>query len=166
MLLLIALHLVFLLSLHLQRGSIFPRSALSLPLSSPFANLFHTTPPFPLSLLARSPAPPRTTRSLRSLALTTGTTFTHWIADHNVLWRSPLTPAALEQSIRYYALIGQGSPALGWAYLGIGIASMLAALTKLISGWRGKSGEVLFDGASLRESKARRAAPSSSGVQR
>ncbi|KLT39371.1 hypothetical protein CC85DRAFT_288626 [Cutaneotrichosporon oleaginosum] len=78
-----------------------------------------------------------------------GTTFTHWIADHNVLWRSPLTPAALEQSIRYYALVGSGAPALGWVYLGIGLASSLAALTKLVTGWRGQSGEVLFDGASL-----------------
>ncbi|BEI80130.1 hypothetical protein CcaverHIS002_0106590 [Cutaneotrichosporon cavernicola] len=78
-----------------------------------------------------------------------GTTFTHWIADHNVLWRSPLTPAALEQSIRYYALVGSGAPVLGWVYLGVGLASSLAALTKLVTGWRGQSGEVLFDGASL-----------------
>ncbi|GMK54398.1 hypothetical protein CspeluHIS016_0109840 [Cutaneotrichosporon spelunceum] len=78
-----------------------------------------------------------------------GTTFTHWIADHNVLWRSPLTPAALETSIRYYALVGSGVSALGWVYLGVGAASILAAATRLVTGWRGQSGEVLFDGASL-----------------
>lgn len=81
--------------------------------------------------------------------LTAGTTFTHWIADHNVLWRSPLTPAALEQSIRYYTLIGSGPPLLGWVYVGLVGLAIAAATAKLVSGWRGRSGEVLFDGASL-----------------
>ncbi|TXT10998.1 hypothetical protein VHUM_01749 [Vanrija humicola] len=78
-----------------------------------------------------------------------GTTFTHWIADHNVLWRSPVTPAALEQSIRYYSLLGHGPDGLGWVYIAVGVAALVAAGGKLVSGWRGKGGEVLFDGASL-----------------
>lgn len=83
--------------------------------------------------------------------LTAGTTFTHWIADHNVLWRSPLTSEALAESIRYYALVGAGPPALAYVYVAVGVAALVASGWKLHSGWRGKGGEVLFDGASLCE---------------
>lgn len=93
-----------------------------------------------------------TIRSLRSRIASppTGTTFTHWIADHNVLWSSPLTPGALEQSIRYYALIAGGSAALGWVYIGVLLVAFVAAAGKLCSDW-GKGGEILFDGASVCE---------------
>lgn len=72
-----------------------------------------------------------------------------------MLWRSPVTPAALEQSIRYYALLGHGPEGLGWVYIAVGVAALVAAAGKLVSGWRGKGGEVLFDGASLREYEPR-----------
>lgn len=92
---------------------------------------------------------PRWVNSL-SASRITGTTFTHWIADHNVLWSSPLTPAALEQSIRYYGMLAGGTAALGWVYLGVLLVAFIAAAGKLCSDW-GKGGEVLFDGASVCE---------------
>ncbi len=85
----------------------------------------------------------------RIRTLMAGTTFTHWIADHNVLWNSPVTSEALAESIRYYALLGTGPQFLAYIYVGIGVAALIAAGWKLHSGWRGKGGEVLWDGASL-----------------
>lgn len=67
-----------------------------------------------------------------------------------MLWSSPLTPGALEQSIRYYALIAGGTAALGWVYVGVLLVAFIAAAGKLCSDW-GKGGEVLFDGASVCE---------------
>jgi hypothetical protein len=68
-----------------------------------------------------------------------------------VLWRSPLTPEALAESIQYYALVGAGPPSLAYVYISVGVAALVASGWKLHSGWRGKGGEVLFDGASLSE---------------
>lgn len=61
-----------------------------------------------------------------------------------------MTPTALEQSIRYYGMLASGTAALGWVYLGVLIVAFIAAAGKLCSDW-GKGGEVLFDGASVRE---------------
>lgn len=78
-----------------------------------------------------------------------GTTFTHWIADHNVLWRSPVTAEAINHSIEYYSLLSSAPSGLGWVYVAVGLVLMLSAGGRSIKGYRGTSGEVLFDGGSL-----------------
>jgi len=44
-----------------------------------------------------------------------------------------------------------GPTYLAYVYVFIGMAALVASGWKLHSGWRGKGGEVLFDGASLCE---------------
>ncbi|KAL0242215.1 hypothetical protein I308_105844 [Cryptococcus tetragattii IND107] len=78
-----------------------------------------------------------------------GTTFTHWIADHNVLWRSPVTAEAINHSIEYYSLLSSAPSGLGWVYVAVGLVLMLSAGGRSIKGYRGTSGEVLFDGGML-----------------
>ncbi|OXB33511.1 hypothetical protein J007_06819 [Cryptococcus neoformans] len=78
-----------------------------------------------------------------------GTTFTHWIADHNVLWRSPVTTEAISHSIKYYSLLASAPNGLGWVYIAVGLVLLLSAGSRSIKGYRGSSGEVLFDGGSL-----------------
>ncbi|OWZ26648.1 hypothetical protein C356_06885 [Cryptococcus neoformans c45] len=78
-----------------------------------------------------------------------GTTFTHWIADHNVLWRSPVTTEAISHSIKYYSLLASAPNGLGWVYIAVGLVLLLSAGGRSIKGYRGSSGEVLFDGGSL-----------------
>jgi hypothetical protein len=78
-----------------------------------------------------------------------GTTFTHWIVDHNVLWTSPTTVEALERSIKYYSFLADAPDGMGWAYIAVGVAAIVSAggqLTKVLNG--GQS-EVLFDGGSV-----------------
>lgn len=120
-------------------------------------------PPRPsgLSISTAAPAFSHTIAPLLRFE-STGTTFTHWIADHNVLWSSPLTPAALEQSIRYYGMLAGGTAALGWVYLGVLLVAFIAAAGKLCSDW-GKGGEVLFDGASVCEYWSGRVEPVACG---
>lgn len=85
-----------------------------------------------------------------------GSTFTHWIADHNTLWRSPVTPLAVTTALEYYSLLGRAPGALYWAWMGV------AAVCGGGSGWRvlrgmsgmggsGAGGGFLFDGGSLGE---------------
>lgn len=81
----------------------------------------------------------------------TGTTFTHWIADHNVLWRSPLTTDALDQSITYYSLLSSAPAGLGWVYVAVGIIAIASTGGRIVKGFSGENGEVLFDGGSLSE---------------
>lgn len=78
-----------------------------------------------------------------------GTTFTHWIADHNVLWKSPVTTEAINHSIEYYSLLSSAPSGLGWVYIAVGLLLMLSTGGRSIKGYRGTSGEVLFDGGSL-----------------
>ncbi|XAO26860.1 hypothetical protein I312_105701 [Cryptococcus bacillisporus CA1280] len=78
-----------------------------------------------------------------------GTTFTHWIADHNVLWKSPVTTEAINRSIEYYSLLSSAPSGLGWVYIAVGLVLMLSAGGRSIKAYRGTSGEVLFDGGSL-----------------
>ncbi|RSH94342.1 hypothetical protein EHS25_004145 [Saitozyma podzolica] len=73
----------------------------------------------------------RTTFITISTCFLLGTTFTHWIADHNVLWRTPLTSEALESSIKYYSILSNSPTGLGWVYIA------------------GNRGEIVFDGASV-----------------
>ena len=80
-----------------------------------------------------------------------GTTFTHWIADHNVLWRSPLTKDALEQSIYYYSLLSNAPTGLGWVYIAAGVLALASAGGRMMKDWKGRHGEVIFDGGSLCE---------------
>ncbi|KAG7567062.1 hypothetical protein FFLO_01188 [Filobasidium floriforme] len=35
-----------------------------------------------------------------------GSTFHHWIADHNTLWTNPTTEEAVSRAVRYYTLLG------------------------------------------------------------
>ncbi len=106
-----------------------------------------------------SPYPLLLTMGWRTLSITLSTsfllgiTFTHWIADHNVLWTSPVTPAAISTSISYYTILGNADPGLYWAWCGVAGIALAAA------GWRvgrglggvkgGEGGGWLFDGGSL-----------------
>jgi hypothetical protein len=87
----------------------------------------------------------------KSLTCWVGTTFTHWIADHNVLWRTPLTSEALESSIKYYSILSNSPTGLGWVYIAVGGVAMASATGRLIKGLRGNRGEIVFDGASVGE---------------
>ncbi|RXK35668.1 hypothetical protein M231_07041 [Tremella mesenterica] len=78
-----------------------------------------------------------------------GTTFTHWIADHNVLWRFPLTSEAILESITYYSLLSAAPPWMGWVYVGVGASALLSSGGRGVKGWRGMNGEMLFDGGSV-----------------
>ncbi|ORX36453.1 ER membrane protein SH3-domain-containing protein [Kockovaella imperatae] len=91
----------------------------------------------------------RTTAITLSTCFLLGTTFTHWIADHNVLWRSPLTSEALSQSISYYALLANAPKGLEWVYFAAGAIALICAGGRMVKDWRGRHGEVLFDGGSL-----------------
>jgi hypothetical protein len=85
------------------------------------------------------------------LLLISGTTFTHWIADHNTLWRSPLTAEALVTSIRYYSVLNAAPNGIGWAYVLMGVIALASAGGSLVKGYKGRGGEVLFDGGSVGE---------------
>ena len=78
-----------------------------------------------------------------------GTTFTHWVVDHNVLWASPTTPKALEMAIAYYSLLASAPEGMGWAYIVLGVSAVLAAASRLTQGMRQGESEVLFDGGSV-----------------
>ncbi|WWC87579.1 uncharacterized protein L201_002469 [Kwoniella dendrophila CBS 6074] len=91
----------------------------------------------------------RTTLVTLSTCFLLGTTFTHWIADHNVLWRSPVTPDALVTSIKYYSYLSDAPEGLGWVYIAIGIVALLSTGGRAVKGYRGQGGEVLFDGGSI-----------------
>ncbi|WVQ94370.1 hypothetical protein IAU59_001449 [Kwoniella sp. CBS 9459] len=78
-----------------------------------------------------------------------GTTFSHWIADHNVLWRSPITTDALVSSITYYSYLSDAPKGMVWVYVGVGIVALLSAGGRAVKGYKGQGGEVLFDGGSI-----------------
>lgn len=103
----------------------------------------------PLSLMMGDPPSP--TRCVYGGHPTdiAGTTFTHWIADHNVLWRSPLTPEALFSSITYYSLLSAAPVGLAWAYVAIGLSLLGFAGGRLVKGVKSGDGEILFDGGSV-----------------
>ncbi|WRT65387.1 uncharacterized protein IL334_002330 [Kwoniella shivajii] len=88
----------------------------------------------------------RTTFVTMSTCFLLGTTFTHWIADHDVLWRSPVTPDALATSIKYYSFLSNAPSGLGWVYIAVGIVALLSAGGRAMKGYQGQSGEILFDG--------------------
>lgn len=79
--------------------------------------------------------------------LTAGTTFTCWVADHNVLWRSPLTVDAVENSLRFYSLVADAPGWLGWAYSFVMLVAVLSVGGRLFKGFREDRGEIVFDGA-------------------
>ncbi|WWC59909.1 uncharacterized protein I303_102471 [Kwoniella dejecticola CBS 10117] len=91
----------------------------------------------------------RTTLVTMSTCFLLGTTFTHWIADHNVLWRSPVTPDALVTSIKYYSYLSNAPNGMGWVYIAVGLVALLSASGRAVKGYRGQGGEVLFDGGSI-----------------
>jgi hypothetical protein len=78
-----------------------------------------------------------------------GTTFTHWIVDHNVLWTSPTTVEALERSIKYYSFLADAPEGMGWAYIAVGLAAIISAGGQLSKVLKGGQSEVLFDGGSV-----------------
>nr|XP_019012358.1 uncharacterized protein I206_03205 [Kwoniella pini CBS 10737]OCF51139.1 hypothetical protein I206_03205 [Kwoniella pini CBS 10737] len=78
-----------------------------------------------------------------------GTTFTHWIADHNVLWRSPITPEALVTSIKYYSYLSNAPHGMGWVYIAVGLVALASAGGRAVKGYKGQGGEVLFDGGAI-----------------
>ena len=71
---------------------------------------------------------------------------THWIADSQTLWKSPLTDVHLYTAAAYYSLIAKmnvGMAATAVAVITIGfMAIMLSALD-------GEAGNLMFDGASI-----------------
>lgn len=81
--------------------------------------------------------------------LTLGTTFSHWIADHDVLWRSPLTTQAVANSVAYYSFLSSATPGLGWVYIAVCLLGVGSAVGRTFKGARGTRGEVLFDGGSM-----------------
>ncbi|WWD16804.1 hypothetical protein CI109_101236 [Kwoniella shandongensis] len=91
----------------------------------------------------------RTTFITMSTCFLLGTTSTHWIADHNVLWRNPVTPEALATSVKYYSLLNAAPKGLGWVYVIIGLVAILSVCGRGIKGYKGNGGEVLFDGGSF-----------------
>ncbi|ODN76962.1 hypothetical protein L202_05526 [Cryptococcus amylolentus CBS 6039] len=91
----------------------------------------------------------RTSFITMSTSFLLGTTFTHWIADHNVLWKTPVTEEAIHKSITYYSLLSSSSRGLGWAYILVGIILVLSIGGRSYKGYHRKGGEVLFDGGSL-----------------
>ena len=66
-----------------------------------------------------------------------------------MLWRSPLTSEALQNSISYYSLLSSATPGLGYVYIAVGLLGVFSAAGRTIKGARGNQGEVLFDGGSL-----------------
>ncbi|WVR04108.1 hypothetical protein IAU60_001107 [Kwoniella sp. DSM 27419] len=91
----------------------------------------------------------RTTLVTLSTCFLLGTTFTHWIADHNILWRAPVTADAIGSSIRYYSLLGNAPHAMAWLYAVVGFVALLSTGGRAVKGYRGQGGEVLFDGGSI-----------------
>ncbi|WVW79678.1 hypothetical protein I302_101647 [Kwoniella bestiolae CBS 10118] len=91
----------------------------------------------------------RTTLVTMSTCFLLGTTFTHWIADHNVLWRSPVTPDALNTSINYYSFLSNAPNGMGWVYIAVGLVALISAGGRAVKGYQGQGGEVLFDGGSI-----------------
>ncbi|WVQ74384.1 hypothetical protein IAR50_003985 [Cryptococcus sp. DSM 104548] len=91
----------------------------------------------------------RTSFITMSTSFLLGTTFTHWIVDHNVLWKTPVTEEAIHKSIAYYSLLSNSSRGLGWAYILVGIILVLSIGGRSYKGYYRKGGEVLFDGGSL-----------------
>lgn len=91
----------------------------------------------------------RTTLVTISTCFLLGTTFTHWIADHNVLWRTPLTAEAVDVSIAYYSIVSEGPSWLSGVYLSVVAVALLSSGGRLWKVWQGQQGEMLFDGASV-----------------
>ena len=69
-----------------------------------------------------------------------------------MLWRSPLTAEAVMDSITYYSLLSAAPPGLGWVYILVGLGAIVSTGGRLVKGWRGANGEVLFDGGSVGKS--------------
>jgi len=83
-----------------------------------------------------------------------GATFTHWIADHNTLWKYPVTDEAVSVAISYYTLLGSGPDSLWWIWMGVAALAMLGTGWRIARGFknvagRGSGGGYLFDGGSL-----------------
>lgn len=98
--------------------------------------------------------------SFRSLRL--GSTFVHWIADHNTVWRNPTTDEAARIAIKYYNILaGSTSEAargdsalLGNVWLVVGSVATLLCGSRAVSAMLGlreddneSNGGYLFDGA-------------------
>ncbi|WVN90363.1 uncharacterized protein L203_105599 [Cryptococcus depauperatus CBS 7841] len=80
----------------------------------------------------------RTTLVTMSTSFLLGTTFSHWIADHNVLWKTPITKEAINQSIEYYSLLDSAPVGMGWAYIVVGSVLLLSIGGRSVKGYRGK----------------------------
>ncbi|WVQ83507.1 hypothetical protein IAT38_005648 [Cryptococcus sp. DSM 104549] len=91
----------------------------------------------------------RTTLITMSTSFFLGTTFCHWIADHNVLWKNPVTADAITDSIKYYSLLAGAPVGMGWAYTFVGLVLLLSVGGRSVKGYSRPGGEVLFDGGSI-----------------
>ncbi|KAJ9112202.1 hypothetical protein QFC20_002383 [Naganishia adeliensis] len=91
-----------------------------------------------------------------------GSTFVHWIADHNTVWRNPTTDEAARTAITYYEILaGSSSPAargdsamLENLWLVIGLVAIVLCGSRAANGMLGireddneSNGGYLFDGA-------------------
>ncbi|KAL7413563.1 hypothetical protein BDY24DRAFT_58579 [Mrakia frigida] len=91
----------------------------------------------------------RTTVIISATSLLLGSTFTHWIVDHNTLWRSPVTEPALLTSLSYYSSYVSAPPVVFGVWIAtVGIA-VGALAWKTVKGWREGTGAFLFDSAGL-----------------
>ncbi|KAI5455009.1 hypothetical protein NCC49_002284 [Naganishia albida] len=91
-----------------------------------------------------------------------GSTFVHWIADHNTVWRNPTTDEAARTAITYYEILaGSSSSAargdsavLENLWLVIGLVAIMLCGSRAVSAMLGlreddneSNGGYLFDGA-------------------
>ena len=89
-----------------------------------------------------------------------GSTFHHWIADHNTLWTNPTTEEAVVRAVRYYTLLGsvRYTP-LPYIWLAIAVVAASTMAWRAIRGLTSSKGErfnggYLFDAGCCRESLA------------
>ncbi|CED83741.1 Shr3 amino acid permease chaperone [Phaffia rhodozyma] len=95
-----------------------------------------------------------TTCIITSTAFLLGTTSVHWIADGGTLWRSPVTNEALLAALTYYSSFVSAPPIVFYTWSSACFIAVTAITVRVLLGWkgvggRGRSGEFLFDGASL-----------------
>ncbi|CAG7846578.1 SubName: Full=Uncharacterized protein {ECO:0000313/EMBL:CCA69817.1} [Serendipita indica DSM 11827] len=75
-----------------------------------------------------------------------GCLMTHWIADSQTLWKSPLTDAHLYTSAAYYSLLAKMS--LGMAATLVSVVT-IGFMALMLSALDGEAGNLMFDGASI-----------------
>ena len=83
-----------------------------------------------------------------------GSTFHHWVADHNTLWLNPTTEEAVSRTIKYYVLLGSVRhtplPYLWLATAGVAVVTLIWRMAH----HKGEkfTGGFLFDAGCCRES--------------